>query len=309
MDNFVICWFPFTLDLKWLFGNCPVFRVKFLGSLPDGGRETRARASYVLAGIVGCCAYAVVAMSRAYFRNIDALWKELENFTTDKATCHCCTLGHAEAGQTCDRKILLQCISVWFGSVETFEQTVRTRVLDILANHLRHELFSYKSCLACTAPILWHFLDTLAGDLYYRESERHFDDAFFQTLRALGWWLGCIPAMFFTMLLLSRAFRNHCGMFIFEILTNVVVLLGVVASFVVMQGLEYLGWMCMEVVAGQGKQGWIAFLFFTPFVTMLAWRLVCGIFLLAICSKWSPNMDDWRQKTCHKSVIPNWLVV
>ena len=115
-----------------LFFFFPGFRVKFLGSIPDGGHETRAQFFYVLAGIVGCCAYAVVAMSRAYFRNIDALWKELENFTTDKATCHCCTEGH-QAGQICDRKILLQCISVWFGSVETFEQTVRQRVLDILA--------------------------------------------------------------------------------------------------------------------------------------------------------------------------------
>ena len=255
------------------------FRAKFLGSIPDGGHETRAQFFYVLAGIVGCCAYAVVAMSRAYFRNIDALWKELENFTTDKATCHCCTEGH-QAGQVCDRKILLQCISMWFGSVESFEQTVRQRVLGILANHLRHELFSYKSCLACTAPILWHFMDTLAGDLHYRESKSHFDQAFFQILRALGWWLGCIPAIFFTMLLLAGFFRNHCGMFILEILTNVGVLLGVVASFLVMQGLEYLGWICMDVTAGYGSEPWIAFLFFTPFVTLLSWCLLTAFFCI-----------------------------
>ena len=144
-------------------------------------------------------------MCRNYFRSIEALCKQLENFTTDSATCSCCTSGHPE-GQTCDRSILLECISIWFGNVGAFEEAVRTRLLNILASGLWNELFRYKRCVAGTVPILWQSLERIAADLHFRPFEKHLESIFFHLIRGFAWWLGCFPAIFFTLLVLARLF-------------------------------------------------------------------------------------------------------
>ena len=239
------------------------------GSIPDRGAETRAPTAYVLAGIVACCGYAVAAMCRNYFRSIEALCKQLENFTTDSATCSCCTSGHPE-GQTCDRSILLECISIWFGNVGAFEQSVRTGLLNLLASGLWNELFRYKRCVAVTVPLLWHFFERIAVDLHFSSSETYLEQIFFQLIRGFAWWLGCFPIMFFTLLVLARFLRRRRSMPL-EILTNLLVMVGPVSVFLAMQALEQVGWALTTHLKGL----YWGFLVITPLAILLSWCLWC----------------------------------
>ena len=239
------------------------------GSIPDRGAETRAPTAYVLAGIVACCGYAVAAMCRNYFRSIEALCKQLENFTTDSATCSCCTSGHPE-GQTCDRSILLECISIWFGNVGAFEQSVRTGLLNLLASGLWNELFRYKRCVAVTVQLLWHFFERIAVDLHFLSSETYLEQIFFQLIRGFAWWLGCFPIMFFTLLVLARFLRRRRSMPL-EILTNLLVMVGPVSVFLAMQALEQVGWALTTHLKGL----YWGFLVITPLTILLSWCLWC----------------------------------
>ena len=241
------------------------------GSIPDRGRETRAPTVYVLAGIVVCCGYAVtvVSMCRNYFRSIEALCKQLENFTTDSATCICCTSGHPE-GQTCDRRILLECISIWFGNVGAFEQSVRTRLLNLLASGLWNELFRYKRCVAVTVPLLWQFLERIAVDLHFGSGEKYVEHIFFHLIRGCAWWLGCFPIMFFTFLVLARFLRRRRSMPL-EILTNLLVMVGPVSVFLAMQALERVGRARTTHLKGLYWQ----YLVITPLTILLSWCLWC----------------------------------
>ena len=78
--------------------------------------------------------YVSVAALRAYYRSAKLLETELANFTVKESLCWCCdTLtDHTCEGEEiiCDRQVVLRCIVTWFGTVERFEERVRTEVLD-----------------------------------------------------------------------------------------------------------------------------------------------------------------------------------
>lgn len=64
--------------------------------------------------------------------------------------------------QLCDREIVKECVSIWFGSQEAFEDSVRSQVSNTLARRLTGQVFNRGWCLAVSLPLLWTFLDQVS---------------------------------------------------------------------------------------------------------------------------------------------------
>lgn len=107
--------------------------------------------------------YFSVVKLRAHFRYVQALEQDVGKFVADDSTSYCCSVGHVSPDGgllTCDRLIILQCISAWFGSVENFEALVRT-------DFFTREVFTYKQIAVSAMPILWHYMDSAATIHFY----------------------------------------------------------------------------------------------------------------------------------------------
>ncbi|CAE6961226.1 unnamed protein product [Symbiodinium natans] len=91
---------------------------------------------------------------RVFCRNIDNLQKQLVDFRVENARCSCCDRCDANhidraTGEPlrCDRKILTEVITTWFGSIESFERQVQGQVRTILLRQLVSTRFIY--CHVC----------------------------------------------------------------------------------------------------------------------------------------------------------------
>ena len=108
--------------------------------------------------------YALVSTLRSYFRDLDTMRRQLLSVSFDTALCACCTNNHATpsgAPGMCDRKILKYCVCIWFGSSESFERTLRSEVLEILAQDLE-QVLTTRSTVAIFAPMMWGYMDYAA---------------------------------------------------------------------------------------------------------------------------------------------------
>ena len=63
----------------------------------------------------------------------------------------------------CDRKVVKECVKIWFGSQEAFEETVRSEVLETLMVVLSEEVFTNRWILCVTCPLLWALMDLSAS--------------------------------------------------------------------------------------------------------------------------------------------------
>ena len=66
---------------------------------------------------------------RGYFRSLEATHRQLQQFQLQNAFCWCCSVNHVHPvnGQpipVCDREIVRQCITSWFGAEQNFDQSV-----------------------------------------------------------------------------------------------------------------------------------------------------------------------------------------
>ena len=99
---------------------------------------------------------------RRYFRDLDAMRKQLLSISFSTASCSCCALDHVgPSGEVmpCDRKILQECVKIWFGSELAFESIIRSEMVEILNRDLSERIFSTPWVLGVTAPIMWFFMD------------------------------------------------------------------------------------------------------------------------------------------------------
>ena len=106
--------------------------------------------------------YPCVSTLRKYFRDLDTMRQQLLSISFSTAHCSCCALGHVgPSGEAtpCDRKILKECVKIWFGSEQAFEDTVRSEILEIMNHDLNEKVFSTPWLLGVTAPSMWLFLD------------------------------------------------------------------------------------------------------------------------------------------------------
>ncbi|CAK9037153.1 Uncharacterized protein SCF082_LOCUS22032 [Durusdinium trenchii] len=83
--------------------------------------------------------YTFIAVSRAHFRAMESAQQQLQCFRLEDATCWCCTVNHIDQDgpfTTCDRECVTKCILSWFGSTESFEQSVQSSVAKALSQQL-----------------------------------------------------------------------------------------------------------------------------------------------------------------------------
>ncbi|CAE7228223.1 unnamed protein product [Symbiodinium pilosum] len=115
----------------------------------------------------------VVHAFRRYFRSLEHTLQQLRDFQLQNAFCWCCSVNHINPanGQpvpVCDREIVRQCVTSWFGAEDKFNESVRSLLPQALMQQLGADAFPYKWILGSTAPIWWPFIDYLAT---YQASE------------------------------------------------------------------------------------------------------------------------------------------
>ncbi|CAE7949481.1 PRN1 [Symbiodinium sp. KB8] len=104
----------------------------------------------------------------AHYRSIEQIQDQVRSFTIDKSSCHCCSCEHVDPGtgetMVCDRRLIVRCISLWFGSADAFEEIVRTRLLKVLVYQLKTQVFSYWRIVQAASPALWIMIDVWCMD-------------------------------------------------------------------------------------------------------------------------------------------------
>lgn len=124
--------------------------------------------------------------------------------------------------------MLLNCIRLWFGSVEVFEERVRKDVLCCLMEQLSGDFFSYRQCIVDGCP------NQLRGP----------PGAFLVNwlLRAAVWWLGVVPSILLlgmkAMYYLRQRSRSRC----LDEVVNMAILVWMAALVLGMIELESLCW-------------------------------------------------------------------
>eukprot|EP00434_Breviolum_minutum_P009954 symbB.v1.2.008774.t1/scaffold549.1/size255684/15 len=125
----------------------------------------------ILISLVGCMVLAsvlglsIVVAFRSYFRSVALLEQKLQRTSFDTVRSMCCQCGHLDAsGNTlvCDREALKQCVALWFGSLEAFEEYIRSKVCNAVVHDLRSKVFTKMWTLQVSTPVLWGFMDLVA---------------------------------------------------------------------------------------------------------------------------------------------------
>ncbi|CAE7422899.1 unnamed protein product [Symbiodinium sp. CCMP2592] len=172
---------------------------------------------YVLAGIL-----------RRYFRDLDTMRRQLLSMSFDSALCACCTRGHAD-GLPCDRPILKRCMLTWFGSLESFESTVRSEVLEVLTQDLE-EVFTTRAMIAAYTPIMWGVMDyavTVA-----REEGQFWSNLLATIAGGFALWLVAMPSLKGWLVLVCKHARARPGSWCLEVMKNSLVALIVLSHLV-----------------------------------------------------------------------------
>ncbi|CAE7606462.1 unnamed protein product [Symbiodinium natans] len=210
----------------------------------------------LMAGFASVAFYWSVTKLREFFRSVDSLHRELQQFQCKDCLCYCCAVGHRQADgrrMACDRRVINSCITLWFGSVENFDSAVRSEVLACLTEQLSSQVLTYKQFVVMAVPVIWHHLDTASSRLEWIFNapqghtvwvEYELREAFKEALRGIGWAFGILPIIFFVTSKLACWLRGRAGQPEFcaricsDIFINLSILVSVIMLFVAMLVLE-----------------------------------------------------------------------
>ena len=141
------------------FGWCGAHHNRTSGHTTNRDRAHLSCSPTVVGWVV---AFPAVTTLRNYFRDLDVMKQQLQSISFDATRSACCDQDHVSASGTillCDRKIVKECVKIWFGSQQAFEDTVRSEVLDILKHDLTDNVFSIAWIIGVTSPIMLAFMD------------------------------------------------------------------------------------------------------------------------------------------------------
>ena len=128
--------------------------------MPAGGIFLFVRLLYLLH-------FALLAyVMREYWHMFFETEEQIRNFRWEAATCNCCERNHVShdgKDLPCDKDVLGECISNWFGSIENFNQTVQTQVLSMYQRQLGRSPLGYGWLVAISTCFLWGSLDHAAS--------------------------------------------------------------------------------------------------------------------------------------------------
>jgi len=132
---------------------------------------------------------------KIYWNELAAIEEAFDNFSWVNLKCYCCELNHNVDGTPipCDREMIAECVCQWFGSIEAFEDCVRTKVRDVFMAQLVHGVpFGYPWALALCIFSLWSQMD--------QATARASRGDFMSMTRSLGtgvmWWTWILPASY-----------------------------------------------------------------------------------------------------------------
>ena len=126
-------------------------------------------------------------------------------------------------------------MKIWFGSEQSFENAVRTEVLDLLNRDLTEKVFSTPWALGVTSPLFLAFMDVSASMAIAPDDQQPF---LALLVEGLVLWLCYVPPTKDLMILLVRVGRKRPRSTCLEILKNALVL-GAGASPVLVMLLTY----------------------------------------------------------------------
>ncbi|CAE7019586.1 unnamed protein product [Symbiodinium sp. CCMP2456] len=138
--------------------------------------------------------------------NIETMQKQVRYFKVEGSSSQCCTRNHVDptTGQRtiCDRSIIGRCITKWFGSSELFESVVRSKLLEILVDHLANRTFSYWRIVQATSPVLWSVLDLILVNVETWSNA---------VLSLMLYWLAVLPSIALVCIRLAYQVRLLCS--------------------------------------------------------------------------------------------------
>ena len=165
----------------------------------------------------------MVMALRGYFRRVETLKEKMRSFSFDQSRSSCCQVEHVVDGRNvlCDRLVVKECVSIWFGDQEAFEDYVRSKVAENLTRQLVSEVFTRHWSLAVTMPLGWVTLDLFATYAAIGE----YENAFARLITGSVIWLLCGPMLIDYLICLTRRFSRKPTSTACEIMKNLAVLL------------------------------------------------------------------------------------
>lgn len=170
---------------------------------------------------------ALTHVARAFCRQIDDLQQALSTFSTGQTRCGCCDAGHLDENDrpiACDREVLLRCIELWYGDLDSFEEHVRGNVRTALLEQLTSPFFLYWHVVGAASPVMWFYLGHSFWPLMYTQSGL-FEVVLPIVLHGLTMWLAVIPAVVLLSAMLAYRLRRKRSNFAFDIAFSLMVVL------------------------------------------------------------------------------------
>ena len=159
--------------------------------LPSGDLFFLIRVLYMIAWSV-----LVARLFEDFSRSVFVAEEQFRTFRWHGVTCHCCSVNHLlPDGRPipCDREILGTCIVEWFGSVEAFDESVRTQVRgEFLGPVTRGFPLGFRWLIGANSYIAWSFADSVAC----RAGAGNQAMAISYLITAVAWWLWISPASY-----------------------------------------------------------------------------------------------------------------
>ena len=154
--------------------------------------------------------------------------EQLLAISFDATRSACCDQNHLDvtgAPLLCDRRVVKECVKIWFGSQEAFEDAVRSEVLDMLMVVLNEKVFTYTWTLCVTMPLFWTFLDLSVS--YSSHSSPTFweHNSVRFLIEGLVLWLLAVPSVKDLLIMFCRLTRAKGRTLCIEIFKNLMVAL------------------------------------------------------------------------------------
>ena len=217
-------------------------------------------------------------MGRDYCRTIEKVRDDIAAFSVDKLVSWCCCVGHKDPASglpvACDRKIILQCMQIWFGTIEAFEHRVRSDVLRILVDQLSNQVISYRQLVTVTVPIFWGYLDVV----FDRFRVGEYAAGMHSLMRGLTYSFAMSPSLILLLFRLAYYLRRQRSLYLLELLASALVILCGLGLFVC-----FVAWDLSTFTVLQPEAPIVAGLLFcvpTVAVALVVWIVVPKIKLL-----------------------------
>ena len=212
----------------------------------------------------------------AHCRSIDDIHHQVQNFSIEHSSSGCCDMQHIDP-QTgdpmiCDRAVISRCIIAWFGSLQSFEDSVRGQVRQVLVYQLTYNTFTYWRMVQLTSPCLFFGLDSVAS-LVVRDGAFPIGDGRFpieEVLQYAKTWLIFLPTLALILLQLTYKLRTSCGTRLKQLLVSSLVVLVGVLIFAAVAAFETT---CVSLIEDIVLARLAILAMYLPLALFLWWRI------------------------------------